>query len=243
MKILQDQVKKYAAGAKEERRPRPTARPRRRLAAAKAPYDAARERSRRPRTRSRAGGMKKVEEGVKKGTIEPELLNKLTEAQTAVDKVEGAYDDAKADYDEADAKAKNYKASQRVFEAHIARIEIAIRCGANAECYAGALTATFESVKGELGKYIAGLDAMNEDEKKELLAAQIERAMLELGKMGGGREPDRQAARGGQERPTASSVRASSSRCPRSPARTARTAAPSSTRRSPPARARPPSAT
>lgn len=184
LKVLQDQVKAFAEGAKKARDTAEGA-PKAALAAAKAPYDIAREELTVAKAAiARLGGMKKVEEGVKKGTIEPDVLNKLTTAQTAVDKVEGAYDDAKLDYGEADAKAKNLKASQRVFEAHIARVEIAIRCGTNADCYAGALTATFESVKGDLGKHLAGVDALNDDEKKELLAAQIERAMLELGKMG-----------------------------------------------------------
>lgn len=184
IKVLQDQVKAFADGTKKARDAADGA-PKAALAAAKGPYDAAREQLKAAKDAiARAGGMKKVEDGVKKGTIDPEVLNKLTAAQTAVDKVEGAYDDAKADYDEADAKAKNYKASQRVFEAHIARVEVAIRCGGKAECYGATLTASFDSVKGELGKYIGGIDAMTADEQKELMAAQIERAMLELGKMG-----------------------------------------------------------
>lgn len=184
MKVLQDQVKAFADGSKKAR-DEAEGKPKAALAAAKGPYDAAREELTKAKAAiARLGGMKKVEEGVKKGTVDPDVLNQLTTAQTAVDKVEGAYDEAKADYGEADAKAKNYKASQRVFEAHIARIEVALRCGTNAECYAGTLTATFDSIKSELGKYVAGLDALTEDEKKEIMSAQIERAMLELGKMG-----------------------------------------------------------
>ncbi len=183
MKVLQDQVKAFADGSAKARAEADGA-PKAALAAAKAPYDAAREQLKAAKDAiARAGGMKKVEDGVKKGTIDPDVLNKLTAAQTAVDKVEGAYDDAKADYDEADHKAKNYKASQRVFETHIARIEIAMRCGTSAECYGKTLDATFDQIQGGLSKYINFAD-YTKDDKDEILAAQIERAMLELGKMG-----------------------------------------------------------
>jgi HEAT repeat protein len=175
MKILQDQVKKYAAGAKEERAKADGA-PKAALAAAKIPYDAARDALKAAKDKvARAGGEKRAS---------PELINAMTEAKVALDKVTLPYTEAKAKYDEPDQKSKNYKASQRVFETHIARIEIAMRCGADAECYGKTLTAKWPEVKAALSQYIAGLDEMNEAEQKELLAAQIERAMIELAKMG-----------------------------------------------------------
>ena len=108
----------------------------------------------------------------------------MTEAKLALDKVTKPYQEVKAKYDELDNKAKNYKASQRVFETHIARIEIAMHCKADPACLGGTLTAKFDDIKPRLDKWIKGLDGFTPDEKAEIVAAQIERAMLDLGKMG-----------------------------------------------------------
>lgn len=184
MKILQDQVKKYESGSKEERAKADGA-PKAALAAAKEPYEAARAAHKAAKDKvAKAGGEKKVAADVKAGKAPVELLTDLTAAKEALDKVTAPYNEAKAKYDAVDIKAKNYKASQRVFETHIARIEIAMRCGDDPACYAGTLKATWADVKPSLDKYISGLDGMTEAEQNELLAAQIERAMMELGKMG-----------------------------------------------------------
>ncbi|MEZ4402623.1 MAG: HEAT repeat domain-containing protein [Kofleriaceae bacterium] len=177
MKILQDQAKKFEAGSKEERAKADGA-PKAALAAAQVPYDAARAAAKKAKDAATRAGGGKLEKAP------ADLITAVTETKLALDKVTPAYQAAKAAYDTADNKAKNYRASQRVFETHIARIEIALRCGSDPACYAGTLKATFDDIKGPLGKYISGLDGMNQNEKDEIVAAQIERAMLELGKMG-----------------------------------------------------------
>jgi HEAT repeats/PBS lyase HEAT-like repeat len=175
MKVLQDQVKQFESGTKDARAKADGA-PKAALAAAQAPYDLARADYKKANDAvSRAGGVKRAA---------TELIVKTTETKTALDKVTKPYNEAKAAYDAVDAKAKNYKASQRVFETHLARIEIAARCKDDAACYGGTLKAKFDDIKPKLAPYINGLDAFTQDEKDELLAAQIERAMLELGKMG-----------------------------------------------------------
>ncbi|MBK9032632.1 MAG: HEAT repeat domain-containing protein [Myxococcales bacterium] len=182
--ILKEQVKQFTEGAQKARAAADGA-PKAALAAAQAPYDAARAELKAAKDAvARAGGEKKLEEAIKKGNAPVEILTRLTAATNALDKVEPAYDEAKADFMEADSKAKNYLASQRVFETHIARVEIAMRCGDKVECYGATLDAKWEDVKPKLDPYISGLAQFKQDEKDEILAAQIERAMLELGKMG-----------------------------------------------------------
>nr|HPH67970.1 hypothetical protein [Kofleriaceae bacterium] len=74
----------------------------------------------------------------------------------------------------------------RMFQTHIARMEIAIRCADSVECYANALKEPKDGsgIAGKVGKYIKDIGQWTEDEKKLLYPAQIERAMLELGKRG-----------------------------------------------------------
>jgi hypothetical protein len=183
IKVLQDQVKAFADGTKKSarrgrRRAQGGARRgqgavRRRARALKAAKDkvarAGGERSRTASRRARSipscstshdGGAGRGRQGRRARTTTP---RPTTTSPTEVEELQGV----------------------------AARVRGAHRAGRDrdplwrkAECYAGTLTATFDSVKGALSKYIGGIDAMTEDEKNELMAAQIERAMLELGKMG-----------------------------------------------------------
>jgi len=175
IKILQDQAAQFADGSTKARATADGA-PKAALATAKAPYDLAKDALKKAKDAvARKGGEAKAP---------PEMIVAMAEAKTALDKITKPYTEAKAKYDELDNKAKNYKASQRVFETHIARIEIALRCKSDPACLAGSLTAKFEDLKGGLEPYVNGLDTFSADEKSEIVAAQIERAMLDLGKLG-----------------------------------------------------------
>lgn len=175
IKVLQDQAAQFEDGSNKARKEADGA-PKAALAAAKTPYDAAKEELKKAKDAvARKGGESKAP---------VELITAMTNAKTALDKVTKPYQEAKAKFDELDNKAKNYKASQRVFETHIARIEIAIYCKGDAACLAKSLTAKFDDIKPRLAPYIKGLDSFSNDEKEEIVAAQIERAMLDLGKMG-----------------------------------------------------------
>jgi hypothetical protein len=81
--------------------------------------------------------------------------------------------DAVAPYKNAENMAKGYHQFARMFETHIARIEIAIRCKDDIGCYAKTLAQKPEDVATKVAPYI-----------KDHVPAQIERAMLELGKRG-----------------------------------------------------------
>jgi hypothetical protein len=89
-----------------------------------------------------------------------------------------------APYKNLDNAAKAYKGYARMFQTHIARIEIGIRCKDDLACYANALKLTPDAAATNLSKYIKDIKDWTKDEKLGLLEGNIERAMLELGKKG-----------------------------------------------------------
>ncbi|HEY0195305.1 MAG TPA: hypothetical protein VGC42_29520 [Kofleriaceae bacterium] len=87
-------------------------------------------------------------------------------------------------YKSADGGAKAYKGYGRMFQTHIARIEIAIRCNQDINCYAGSLKLKPEDAARNAGKYIKDIKDWTKEEQAGLVEANIERAMLEIGKRG-----------------------------------------------------------
>lgn len=79
---------------------------------------------------------------------------------------------------------KAYKGYARMFQTHIARIEVAIRCKQDLKCYAATLQLKPEESAKNAAKYIKDIGAWTDDEKKALVDANVERAMLEIGKQG-----------------------------------------------------------
>jgi len=94
--------------------------------------------------------------------------------------------DAIAPYKQADGAAKAYKGYARMFQTHIARIAVAIRCKDDVNCYAGTLKLTPDESAKNLTPYIKDIKEWTADEKAQLMEGEIERAMLELGKKGQG---------------------------------------------------------
>ncbi len=117
-----------------------------------------------------------------------EKIRAATDAAAAQEEAFKAADkQAKADsqkFYELDRNAKLRKGYQRAFQSHIARIEIAIRCKDDLACYAATLKAKPEDVVAKLGAYIKDFKEWDAAEKQMLVASQVERAMLELGKRG-----------------------------------------------------------
>lgn len=140
------------------------------------------------------------EGGIKKATAE--TINAMTAAQKAVDDADEPYDNARAEWKPLDSAAKDYRSYQRTFETHVARVEVYIHCKANpdpASCYAKSLDATPDEIAARVGKYVKTInnklpagqkearaidDVWTDNDKKGLVAAEVERAMLDLGKMG-----------------------------------------------------------
>ncbi len=92
--------------------------------------------------------------------------------------------DAVAPYKQLDGTAKAYKGFARMFQTHIARIEIAIRCRQDINCYVGALKLTPDEAAKNCGRYIKDIKDWTADEKLGLVEGNVERAMLEIGKRG-----------------------------------------------------------
>lgn len=80
--------------------------------------------------------------------------------------------------------AKAYKGYARMFQTHIARIEIGIRCKQELTCLAGTLKAKPEEAAKFNASYIKDIKDWTDDEKKGLVEAGVERAMLDIGKQG-----------------------------------------------------------
>lgn len=92
--------------------------------------------------------------------------------------------DAVEPYKAADGAAKAYKGYARMFQTHIARIEIAIRCKQDLACYAASLKLKPEESVKNVTPYIKDIKDWSKDEQLGLVDANVERAMLELGKRG-----------------------------------------------------------
>ena len=92
--------------------------------------------------------------------------------------------EATAPYKQLDAASKAYKGFARMFQTHIARIEIAIRCKQDIKCFAESLKLTPAQSSTNVAKYIKDIKDWTDDEKKALVEANVERAMLEIGKAG-----------------------------------------------------------
>jgi len=92
--------------------------------------------------------------------------------------------DAIAPYKALDAAAKAYKGYARMFQTHIARIAVALRCKDELACYARTLALPPDDAAKQLASYIADLKDWTADEKVGLLEGTIERSMIELAKAG-----------------------------------------------------------
>jgi hypothetical protein len=85
-----------------------------------------------------------------------------------------------------DTRSNGLKYTGRMFQTHIARIEVALRCKSDMSCYAGTLKQSpdGQDAKKNVAQYIKDIDTWKKDELLGLYEGEVERAMLELGKMG-----------------------------------------------------------
>jgi hypothetical protein len=94
------------------------------------------------------------------------------------------YKEATAPYKQLEEAMKAYRGYARMFQTHIARIEIAMRCKQDAGCYAASVKDTPDAAAAHIAKHVPDLAQWTDDEKADLVGAEVDRAMLELGKMG-----------------------------------------------------------
>jgi hypothetical protein len=81
-----------------------------------------------------------------------------------------------------DTAAKAYVGYARMFQTHVARVELAARCAENVDCYATALSVTPGGAVQHVKPFITDVDTWTDDEKQGLVDATVDRAALELGK-------------------------------------------------------------
>jgi hypothetical protein len=108
----------------------------------------------------------------------------VKDAEAKRDAQQAVHDKAAAPYVSAQALAKRSKGFARLFQTQIGEIEIAIRCKDNLDCYAKSLKLTNEEVAKNNKDYIRDIGEWTKDELTGLREANIERAMLEVGKAG-----------------------------------------------------------
>ncbi len=141
-----------------------------------------------------------------------QMIEASTKAKVDFDKVKDPFTAAKATWKALDDKAKAYRGYQRLYETHAARIEIAMHCKDDAACYGATLVpvpapepdedgkpkpskgpdiqakckADWPAVSKRLKDASSAIEVAKytDEEKIEVCIAQIERALLELGKMG-----------------------------------------------------------
>jgi hypothetical protein len=133
----------------------------------------------------KAGGQKKAP---------AELITAMTKAQEVVDAADEKHDEARAEWKPLDNDRRAYLDFVRGLQMHIARVEIALHCKKDPECYGRTVAAATktdaeklaagEEIGARMKKYFKDWSEWSPEDKKLLVPAQAERAMLELGKMG-----------------------------------------------------------
>jgi hypothetical protein len=113
-----------------------------------------------------------------------EATDAASKASDAFKAAKKTHSDAVAPFRAADTLASSYRGFARMFQSHIARIEVAIRCRQDINCYAATLQLKpADAAKNNAG-YIKDIKDWTPDEQVALVEAGAERAMLELGKRG-----------------------------------------------------------
>ncbi|HEX7839419.1 MAG TPA: hypothetical protein VF469_18205, partial [Kofleriaceae bacterium] len=109
------------------------------------------------------------------------------EAKKAEDAFKAAkktHADAVAPYKAADGNAKRFKNYARMFQTHIARVEVAMRCKQDITCYGNTLKLKPADAAKNVAPYVKDLKDWTSEDQVGLVEASIERAMLELGTRG-----------------------------------------------------------
>jgi hypothetical protein len=136
---------------------------------------------------AKAAALRATHDTTKKAEDTEDIKQAVAAAKKAEDDFKVAkktHADATAPYKAAEGAAKAYKGYARMFQTHIARIEIAIRCQQDINCYAGSLDAKPDTAAKFNERYIKDIKDWTKDERLGLVEAGVERAMLEIGKRG-----------------------------------------------------------
>ncbi len=84
----------------------------------------------------------------------------------------------------AEQAAAAYVGYARIFQNHMARIEVGVACKTDPRCYVDLLGKTPADATARIKKYIAGVDTWTAEEKQDLWQATIDRGLIDLSKRG-----------------------------------------------------------
>lgn len=104
------------------------------------------------------------------------------QAQAAFKDAKAKHREKTAAYTSNDTAAKAYVGYARMFQTHVARVELAVRCADSIDCYASALRTTAADAVLQLRAHIPDVDTWSDDDKQGLVEAYVDRAALELRK-------------------------------------------------------------
>lgn len=142
------------------------------------------------------GAAQKAREAFEKAEAKFHEANKKFMEKQDDKKLEEAKDKAQAEMDDklqesslAEGQVAGYRNFQRTFEQNIARAHAAVMCKKDPQCYMGLLDKDPAEIGKQLSKYIKDLDKWSDEEKASLKVATVERALVEISKLGEGARP------------------------------------------------------
>lgn len=179
IKVLTDLAQKYF-DASDKKRKEADGKPKADSAAADKDLEAARKQL----EEAKSAALKATHDASQGAEAIRAATEKAKKAEEDFKVAKKKHKEATLPFKNADASAKAYKGYARMFQTHIARIAVAIRCKNDLSCFVATLKETPDQAATNCGAYIRDLDQWTKDEKLGLLEGEVERAMLELGKQG-----------------------------------------------------------
>jgi hypothetical protein len=179
VKVLDGLAQKYF-DASEKKRKEADGKPKADKAAADKEFDTAKKRL----DDAKSDALKATHDTSKSAQDIKDATERAKKAEEDFKVAKKKHKDATAPYNAADGAAKAYVGFAHMFQTHIARIEVALRCKQDMSCYVGTLKETPDQAVKFLESRIKGVDAWSKEDKAGLLDGEVERAMLEVGKQG-----------------------------------------------------------
>jgi hypothetical protein len=124
---------------------------------------------------------KKSYENANKKALESKDDKKLAKAAK---KAKGMMDEKEQESAMADGRVAGYRGFQRTFEQNLTRAHTGVECKKDPQCYVSILDKTPDDIGKDLAAYIKDWKDWSDQEKTDLKVAAVDRALLELRKMG-----------------------------------------------------------
>lgn len=89
----------------------------------------------------------------------------------------------------AEGRVAGYRNFQRTFEQNLVRAHVGVTCKRDPQCYVGILDKKADDIGKELSKYLKDWDDWSDQDKTNLKVAAVDRALLEIRKLGAKARP------------------------------------------------------